>query len=92
MPSGFLNRSAFNLSTMVFQKLFKFSLFSTKVMLITAWSSMSTQHLHDFKFTLIESDTPPAGEFLSDAPFFHFNWQTAHARMAGVEPLNLKAN
>ena len=70
MPSGFLIRSAFNLSTMVFQKRFKFSLFSTKVMLITAWSSMSTQHLHGFKFALIESTLRLLANFYLTHPFF----------------------
>ena len=40
----------------------------------------------------------PGCEFLSDAPFLDLvsaqssSWQTAHARVGGVQPLNLEAN
>ena len=40
----------------------------------------------------------PVGEFLSDAPFLDLvsgrsaSWQTAHARVGGVQPLNLEVH
>ena len=49
-----LSCSAFNFSTMILKNdLSAHHYFSTKLMLITAWSTTTIQRLHSFKFTLV---------------------------------------